>query len=460
MRLSRLLPCLVLLALILVDLRLPQAVAQTSSAPAPSEEVVDTDQTVSVDAGIADTQIARRLMEILETTGWYDDVTLRVEDGIVFLDGTVTTEPRRDWLRDLAAKTDGVVAIVNRLQLDQEVQLTLDPIEAEMRALWDQAVAAAPSILAAVLILPLALLLSRLVGRLARWMLRGRVRSPFLGDVLARLIALPVFLIGVYVVLQVAGLTQLALSLIGGAGIVGIVIGFAFRDIAENFLASLLLSIRQPFHRNDVVRVGEHLGVVHSMNTRSTVLVSPEGNHIQIPNAQVFKTTIENYTTSASRRETFTVGVGYDVPISEVQDIILEVLRGHEAVVQDPEPMVLADSLGAATVNVMVYFWFDGARVSPIKLRSALIRRVKQALTEAGVSMPDEAREVIFPQGIPIHQADGPPTAAPAPPRPAPAARETDVSEAEGDLQTDLVDLDAQMAAEVEGSGEENLLRG
>lgn len=165
MRLSRLLPCLVLLALILVDLRLPQAVAQTASAPAPSEEVVDTDQTVSVDAGIADTQIARRLTEILETTGWYDDVTLRVEDGIVFLDGTVTTEQRRDWLRDLAAKTDGVVAIVNRLQLDQEVQLTLDPIEAEMRALWDQAVAAAPSILAAVLILPLALLLSRLVGR-------------------------------------------------------------------------------------------------------------------------------------------------------------------------------------------------------------------------------------------------------------------------------------------------------
>jgi small-conductance mechanosensitive channel len=189
--------------------------------------------------------------------------------------------------------------------------------------------------------------------------------------------------------------------------VLGIVVGFAFRDIAENFLASLLLSIRRPFRAGEYIEVTGMGGTVLSMNTRSTVLLSSEGNHIQIPNAAIFKNTIVNYSASANRRDTLLVGVGYDISVARAQDIILEVVAGHEAVLSEPAPMILVDSLGSSTVNVIAYFWVDAQAYSLLKVKSALLRLVKKALTEEGITMPDDAREVIFPQGVPVLQLGG-----------------------------------------------------
>ena len=76
-------------------------------------------------------------------------------------------------------------------------------------------------------------------------------------------------------------------------------------------------------------------------------------------------------------------------------------MRAHPAVLGDPEPLVLIDRLGAATINLRAYFWYDGTTHNGFKVRSALIRRVKRAFQEQGISMPDEAREVVFPRGCP-----------------------------------------------------------
>lgn len=289
--------------LILLLLTTAPVLAQTPSDA--DGEVTSTDQAVDVEPGLADTRIAERIAQILDATGWYSDASVRVDDSIAFLDGTTTTTERKTWARDLAAKTTGVVAVVNRIEVEQAVELTIDPAVREVRVLKDQLLAALPSIALALLILPLAWFTARVVRRLLSWSLRGRTRSPFIADILARLGALPVLLLGLYLVLQIAGLTQLALSVVGGAGVLGIVIGFAFRDIAENFLASLLLSLRQPFARGDLINVAGQSGVVHSMNTRSTVLVSVEGNHIQIPNATVFKSIIENLTAVPAAAESW-----------------------------------------------------------------------------------------------------------------------------------------------------------
>ncbi len=218
--------------------------------------------------------------------------------------------------------------------------------------------------------------------------------------------AIPVLIIGLYLVLQISGLTSLALTVLGGTGIAGIIIGFAFRDIAENFLASLLLSMRNPFHSGDLVRIGDNEGIVTNLNTRSTVLLTLDGNHVQIPNAAVFKSVIVNFSSNPSRRAEFLVGIGYDDRTSAAQSVIEDVLSAHPAVRNDPAPFVVVDELAASTVNLRIFFWFDSSTYSPIKLRSALMRQTKQALLANGISMPDEAREIIFPQGLPIYRGD------------------------------------------------------
>ncbi|MFK7763815.1 MAG: mechanosensitive ion channel domain-containing protein [Roseobacter sp.] len=396
-------------------------------------------QQVQVDPEVSDAAIRDRIGNILIATGWYTGQSVAVNEGVVFLDGRARSEAHRVWARDLAQKTSGVVAVVNRIAIDSGPVWSLVPALTELEAIAQKTVAVLPLVLLAVLVLPLAWYVAALVAKLARWLLANRVQSPFLRQVVSRAIAFPVFLLGLYVVLQVAGLTQLAFSLVGGAGVIGIVIGFAFRDIAENFLSSLILSVRRPFQRGDFIAVNGLSGTVKSMTTRSTLLTSIEGNEIHIPNSTVFKNVIENFTSSPERRGEFLVGIGYDAGIADAQSIILKTLKSHQAILNEPEPMVLVDALGASTVNIRTYYWFNGHMISPPKLKSALLRAVKSALTLEGISMPDEAREVIFPEGVRVLDSLGEnqnahPPSQPLPPAPLP---EPVASEGEGDLLND-----------------------
>ena len=101
--------------------------------------------------------------------------------------------------------------------------------------------------------------------------------------------------------------------MLGGTGLIGIIIGFGMRDIAENFLASILLSVRNPFHAGDLIEVGGNTGVVQNLNVRSTVLLTLDGHQVQIPNSIVYKSIIKNYSSIPSRRAEFTVGISYDI---------------------------------------------------------------------------------------------------------------------------------------------------
>jgi small-conductance mechanosensitive channel len=132
------------------------------------------------------------------------------------------------------------------------------------------------------------------------------------------------------------------------------------------------------------------------------VLITLNGNHVEIPNSTVYKNTIRNFSTNKNRREDFTVGIGYDVAITAAQGVALQVLREHPAVLKEPEPWALVDSLGSAAVVLRVYFWLDGSEHSWLKVKSSVIRLVKRAFQDAGINMPDEAREVVFPKGVPV----------------------------------------------------------
>jgi small-conductance mechanosensitive channel len=431
-------------------------------------------QSVAVEPTAQDGKIANRIARIMRATGWFSTVAVSVEDGVVFIDGNTTTAEARLWAGDLARKTQDVVAVVNRVSVTPDVDWSFQPALLEIGALVRSGITLLPLLVFAIVVIPLAFYAAILVAKLVEWALSRRIDSPFLRRVLARTAAIPVFLIGLYLVLQVAGLTRLAVSLLGGAGVIGIIVGFAFRDIAENFLASLLLSVRRPFRRGDYIAVSGHAGLVQSMDTRSTLLLSLEGNHIQIPNAAIFKSTIVNYSSAPARRETVDVGIGFDVSIAAAQEIILGVLKAHDAVIDEPEePLVLVDSLGSATVNLRAYFWFDGRTHAPLKVKSALLRLIKKALMEGGISMPDEAREIIFPQGVPIISL--PDTGAPAPTvesipgttspdtatpalSPAIVEPESQSTASEGDLGNDSRSLERQAAIDKPIDPAEDLL--
>lgn len=198
-----------------------------------------------------------------------------------------------------------------------------------------------------------------------------------------------VFSLGWYLVLRISGLSRLAVAVVGGTGLVGLVLGIAFRDITENFIASLLLSIQNPFREGDLVEIDGTSGFVEQLTSRATVLTTPDGIQVQIPNATVFKSTIRNLTSNPIWRDSFVVGIGHDDSIQVAQEAAQKVLTQHPAVLGEPEPWVLVDGLGASTINLRLYYRLDINTHSPIKARSSLIRLVKNAFAEAGITIPD-----------------------------------------------------------------------
>lgn len=365
---------------------------QTPSAPA----------TVDVTLVARDEAIRDRIHSVLEATGWYREAEVRVDQGVVFLDGTAETQAFKKWAGELARNTQDVVAVANQLRVLEPSIWDLRPAWRGLASLRGDFVRSLPYFLFGLLILALSAVASWLTTRGAGRALRSRIRAKLLRNVVARGFGVMVFLFGVYVVLRVSGLTQLALTVVGGTGLIGLAVGIAFRDITENFLASILLSMQRPFETGDLVEVAGELGYVQQLNVRTTILMTLDGTLVQVPNASVYKENLRNFTANANRRDDFEIGIGYEDSISEAQETALQVLLRHPAVLDRPEPWVLVDRLCSATIQLRVYFWLDGRAHSWLKVRSSVIRMVKRAFQEHGISMPDEAREVVFPKGVPL----------------------------------------------------------
>ena len=231
-------------------------------------------------------------------------------------------------------------------------------------------------------------------------------QRPLLRSVIQRSVSLVLILLGIYLFLFLAGLTGFAIAVVSGTGVVGLILGFAFRDIAENFISSLLLTIQRPFKIGDIVQVNDFTGIIQKVTARATTLVDFDGNHIQIPNATIYKGVIKNLTANPLMRGQFVVGVGYDADIQHAQQMAREITIGQENVLRDPEPQILIDELGSSTYNLKVYFWVDVEKTSVVKMSSVLMRNITLAFLEAGISMPDDAREIIFPQGLTVKGAN------------------------------------------------------
>jgi len=398
---------------------------------------------VDVQPVARDDQIRQRITDILQTTGWFGEPAVTVQDGIVFLKGTTENDESRRWAGDLARNTEGVVAVVNQIEVAPTTVWDFKPTFQVLDDLARNFVRLLPLMVVAVVVGALSWIFARLTIRLLRHGLQDRSLSHLLREVLARAGGMLVLLTGLYLVLRIAGLTQLALTVVGGTGLIGLVVGIAFRDITENFLASLFLSLQQPFREGDLVEVASVTGYVQRLTSRTTVLMTLDGNQVQVPNSTVFKSTIRNFTSNPNRRDDFLVGIGYDDSIPFAQEVALKVLAEHPAVLAEPEPMVLVENLGPSTVNLRVYFWLDGGRLSWLKVKSSVIRLVKRAFQDAGISMPDEAREVTFPDGVPVRMLEREGTAQPAAAKPA-AEPETVATEAETGLQSEAGEIQEQ----------------
>jgi len=343
-----------------------------------------------------DSQIRERLTGILTATEWFEDPQVEVSDGVVFLSGSTETGDHKRWAGDLARNTQDVTAVVNRIDILDPDIWDYQPAFTGLQELWRNIMSAIPFLIFGIVVLVIFWGISLLVAKVARSYFSKRQMNDLLQDIAARGIAISVFILGIYIVFHVADLTNVALTIIGGTGLLGIVLGIAFRDITENFLASIFLSIQNPFHAGDHVEINNNVGFVQRLTIRATLLMTLDGNHLQIPNSIVYKSSILNYTSNPNQRFSFIIGIGYDASVITAQNLASQIFEEHPAVLKDPEPLILVDKLASSTINMMFYVWVDGSKHNILKVKSSVLRQIKTIYMAEGISMPDDARERVF----------------------------------------------------------------
>ncbi len=440
-----------------VELSFLSALLQAPGAPSatkPDANPPAAPEKVDVEPVAQDEQIGRRLLRIMKATTWFDDPTVRVDQGVVILGGHTDNKDHKAWAGELASKTEDVVAVVNHIQLDEAPLFDMRPAVTEIESLLKGGIRLSPLFGVAAIVLLLSWFAAKLTQRLTLRVLERRLGNALLAEVGSKAVAIPVFLLGLYLVLELSGLARVALTVAGGTGLAGLVLGIAFRDILENFLAGILISVQHPFRVGDLIRVEDKQGFVQRVTTRGTILIAYDGTYIQVPNSTIYKTTIHNFTANPKMRQEFVVNLGLLDPIETAQDLAAKVLREHSAILKDPEPVVLVDELTGGSINLKAYFWVDATEYSDLKVRSSAIRLVKDALQKAKMLSPDGIQQIAFPKGLAIRRdeadgdhkpaeqatADGRCTTATCPPQDA-AAR------AEGDLGSEAAQLRAQAKA-------------
>lgn len=283
----------------------------------------------------------------------------------------------------------------------------------ELRDLWSGILAFLPLLLLALVVFLLVAWIARTVGRWER-PYRRLSPNPFVQDLARHTTRTAMLLVGALLALEIVGATQLAAAVLGTAGVLGLALGFAFKDLVENYIAGVLLSLRQPFAPNDHVVIDGNEGKVLRLTSRAAILMTLDGNHLRIPNAQVFKGVILNYTRNPLRRFSFLVGVGSGEDLSAALGLGVETVRGVPGVIADPAPWGQIEDLGDSSVPLRFFGWVDQRESSFPLVRSEALRRVKEALEAAGMDLPEPIYRLRMDPG-------GPATPAAERPRPKPS---------------------------------------
>ena len=376
-----------------LDCRLPVLLtAFLFAGPLAAQEPGDTaavENAADAPVVLSDDELTEAVRSRLGSLDGFDAVSVEVAAGVVRLSGTVSSVHAWRQAEEQAVTIGGVAEVVNDLEIETNVMEQVGALQQTA----SRAAKFAPVIGFALLVLLLFVGLSWLVGR---WdSMFSRVTSNrFVQDMLQSAVRIALVLTGVALALHIVDATAIAGALVGTAGIVGIAIGFAFKDLVENYMASVLLSLRQPFQPNDHVDIDGFEGKVVRLTSRATVLMTLDGNHIRVPNGRVFKAVILNYSRNPRRRFDFAVGVAADADLAEAQDVGVGVLKRMPGVLDDPAPSSAIVELGDSSVPVRFFGWVDQGVTNFGSARSEAIRLVKEAIEAAGIELPEPTYRV------------------------------------------------------------------
>tara|TARA_Y100000052_G_scaffold26925_2_gene33038 strand:- start:3375 stop:4730 length:1356 start_codon:yes stop_codon:yes gene_type:complete len=341
----------------------------------------------------SDSVIAERLSTIFDEIATLSAVEINVRAGVVTLSGTTQTLEAADRAVALAERVDGVVAVENQITRDLSVSNRVSPAFEAVQTRLQDFVRYLPLFGLALGVFAIIFAAGWLISKFdALW--QRITPNRFVSDLLSTSIQIVFFAIALIAALTLLDATAFLGTLLGAAGVLGLAIGFAVKDTIENYIASIMLSVRQPFQPNDHVTINDQEGRVIRLTSRATVLMTLDGNHLRIPNSTVFKGIILNYSRNPERRFDFILGIDPEQDALSALATGKQALEALDFVLADPKTVAVIEEIGESTTNLFFAGWLDQRSSDFAKARSVAIASVKDALEAAGFVLPDPSYRI------------------------------------------------------------------
>lgn len=254
-----------------------------------------------------------------------------------------------------------------------------------------------PNLLVASFVVLLAFFLSKWAARAIERLLMRITRNRPISGLMATVARLAVILIGVFFALGLLNLEKTVTSLLAGVGVLGLALGFAFQDIAANFMSGLMMALNRPFRADDQVEIAGHFGRIQAVELRATSIETLDGLSLLVPNKDVFQNPIINYTRTPKRRLEIAVGTGYADDMETVERVVREALSDLPGRDKSKDIEVLFEEFGGSSINSSALIWLEQSdQMTYRKARSAGLKAIKKALDENGLSIPFPIRTLDF----------------------------------------------------------------
>lgn len=254
-----------------------------------------------------------------------------------------------------------------------------------------------PNLAAALLVLIAFAIIGKLVRKAVNKLLHQTTSNKTIINLLETVAGVLVVGIGVVFALQILQLEETVTSILAGAGIIGLALGFAFQDIASNFISGVMLSVRHPFGIGDIIETNGYYGKVYKLNLRNTILQTPQGKIVYLPNKIVFDSPLENYTKGRERRIDLACGVSYGDDLEKARSAAVDAVRGLDSRDPDREVEFYYKEFGGSSINFVIRFWVNfRANKDFWQAQSDAIMAIKKRFEEEGIDIPFPIRTLDF----------------------------------------------------------------
>jgi len=281
-----------------------------------------------------------------------------------------------------------------KFDLSQALTIVQDKLD-----LWLQNLTSLlPNIVVSIIILVTFYFLSRGVRLGAKKLLRKIVDQETIVNLFSSILSFLTLGTGLIIALNLLHLSQAVTSLLAGAGIIGLAIGFAFQDISANFISGIFMAFKRPINVGDIIDTNGHMGFVREIQLRTTTLETFTGLHVIIPNRMIFQNPMTNYTKTYRRRVDLEVGVSYADDLEKVKEITEKALVSNQYLTDEKEIRLVFQEFGSSSINFRIMFWINYSPNSPnyLEARSDAVIAIRKAFNAHNITIPFPIRTLDF----------------------------------------------------------------